>query len=124
MLMNIGCILFGLCFIGIGIFLKPGKIHNGKSLCTGKIISINDDSVTVRYEYKKEEYFHEFSQNQLNLRYYSKGIKIQFWVDAGEPQKIIHILPGSGDNGAMSRLSLGLGLFFTIAGLLIFFSKL
>lgn len=121
-MMNIVCILFGLLLIFMAIFMKPGRKRNGKYLCTGKIAAINDDTntVTVRYICNKEEYFHEFTKNQVQLRYYSKGIKIGMWVDASDPQNVLNVLPGSNDYGVMYRLSLGLGLFFTIAGILIF----
>lgn len=120
--MNIACILFGLVFIAMAIFIRPGSIRSGKTLCTGKIAAINNDTntVTVRYTYKKEDYFHDFTKDEVKLKYYSNGIKIGMWVDASNPKNILQVLPGSNDYGVMFRLSLGLGLFFTIAGILIF----
>jgi len=118
--MSIGCNILGLCLIAMAFYLKPGGVRNGKILCTGKISLINDknDTVTVCYKCKKEEYFHEIEKRKLNFRYYSKGIKVSMWVDASNPQNIIHIIPGSNDYGVTFRLSLGFGLFFAIAGVL------
>lgn len=122
--MGILVIIFGLAFIAGGIFLRPGRTVGGKTLCQGKIASIDEanGNVTVKYTCKKEEFFHTFQLTSFPLppRMISKGVKVPLWTEQGNPENIINVIGNGTDMGAISRISIGLGTFFALGGFLTF----
>lgn len=119
--MGILVIIVGVLLIAGGIYLRPGRTINGKTLCQGKIASIDEENgnITVKYTCKKEEFFHTFTLASFPLppRMISKGVKVPLWTEKGNPENIITVIGNGTDMGAISRISIGLGAFFTLCGI-------